>query len=176
MVSLSLYVSVVQSYFIDILSYLLLTIHFVHFIFTTDCCTVCRYYLTKYGELFDTIHCSFSVMIMPWAFAKCVKLRVVHAHGILGAFPRHRRLAIETCIMARAWPTCCDACQDRLLAFFFEVGGGESVAGACATLNFTNLVRGALESRLLCCHCLLILLMNRSDVIYPSWPFTNRVH
>ena len=28
-------------------------------------------------------------------------------------FPRHRRLVIPTCIMARAWRTCRDACQDR---------------------------------------------------------------
>ena len=28
-------------------------------------------------------------------------------------FPRHRGLAIPTCITARAWRTCCGACRDR---------------------------------------------------------------
>ena len=35
-------------------------------------------------------------------------------------FPRHRGLAIPTCITACAWRTCRDACCDRS-----EVGGGE---------------------------------------------------
>ena len=46
-------------------------------------------------------------------------------------FPRHRGLAIPTCITARA--------------VSYEVGGGENVPGipgACAILNFTYLVRG----------------------------------
>ena len=41
-------------------------------------------------------------------------------------FPRHRWLAISTCITTRAWRTCRDACRDRSLAFFSEVGGGEN--------------------------------------------------
>ena len=48
-------------------------------------------------------------------------------------FPRHRRLAIPTCITARA-----------SLAVSFEVGGREnvhSIPGACTTRNFTYLVR-----------------------------------
>ena len=60
-------------------------------------------------------------------------------------FPRHRRLAVPTCITARAWRTCHCACRDRLLAVSFEVGGGENVPaipGACATRNFAHLVRG----------------------------------
>ena len=60
-------------------------------------------------------------------------------------FPRYRGLAISTCIMALAWRTCRDACRDRLLAVTFGVGGGENVPGipgACATGNFTYLVRG----------------------------------
>ena len=44
-------------------------------------------------------------------------------------FPHHRGLAIPTCITARAWPTCRDACRDRSLAVSFEVGGGENVSG-----------------------------------------------
>ena len=59
--------------------------------------------------------------------------------------PRHRGLAIPTCIMTRAWHTCRDACRDRLLTVSFEVGGGENVSGvpgACATRNFAYLVRG----------------------------------
>ena len=58
-------------------------------------------------------------------------------------FPRHRGLAIPTCI------TACDAYQDRLLTVSFEVGCGENVPGipgACATRNFTCMVRGPLSA------------------------------
>ena len=54
-------------------------------------------------------------------------------------FPRHRGLAIPTCITARASHTCRDACRDRLLAVSFEVGGGENapgIPGACTTHIF----------------------------------------
>ena len=60
-------------------------------------------------------------------------------------FPHPLGLAIPTCITARAWRTCRDACRDSYLAVFFEVGGGENVPvipGACATRNVTYLVRG----------------------------------
>ena len=56
----------------------------------------------------------------------------------------HRGLATPTCITARAWRTCRDACRDRWLAVSFEVSGRENVPGipcACATLSFTYLVR-----------------------------------
>ena len=62
-------------------------------------------------------------------------------------FPRHRELAIPTCIKTRAWRTWRDACQDSLLVVSIEVGGRENVPGipgACATHNFTYLVRGPL--------------------------------
>ena len=62
-------------------------------------------------------------------------------------FPRHRGLAIQTCITARAWRTCRDACRDRQLAVSLEVGDGENVPGipgACTTRNFAYLVRGPL--------------------------------
>ena len=35
--------------------------------------------------------------------ARKVKLRAAHAPEMPGTFPRHRELAIPTCIMARAW-------------------------------------------------------------------------
>ena len=60
-------------------------------------------------------------------------------------FPHHRGLAIPTCIAARAWRTCPDACRDRKLAVSFEFVDGENVPGipgAWATRNFTYLVRG----------------------------------
>ena len=63
-------------------------------------------------------------------------------------FPCHRGWAIPTCITARASRTCRDACRDRYLAVSFEIGGGGNVPGipgACATCNFTYLVRGPLE-------------------------------
>ena len=55
-------------------------------------------------------------------------------------FPRHRGLAIPTCITTRA-------CRDRSLTVSFEVSGGEDIPGipgACVTRNFTYLVRGPL--------------------------------
>ena len=64
-------------------------------------------------------------------------------------FPRHRGLAIPTCITARARRTCRDACRDRKLSVSFEVDGGENVPGipgACATHNFTYLLRGSCVS------------------------------
>ena len=69
-------------------------------------------------------------------------MRVAHAPE---RFSHHRGLPIPTCITARAWRTCRDACWDHLLVVSFEVGGGENVPdipGACATRNFTCLVRG----------------------------------
>ena len=42
-----------------------------------------------------------------------VKLRVAHAPGCRERFPCHYRLAIPTCITARAWRTYRDACRDR---------------------------------------------------------------
>ena len=74
-----------------------------------------------------------------------------------GRFPRHHGLAIPTCITTRASRTCRDACRDHLLAVSLEVGGGENVSGipsACATRNFTYLVRGP-------CH----IFMNRQLLI-----------
>ena len=52
-------------------------------------------------------------------------------------FPRHRGLAISTCITVHA---CHDPCRDRWLVFSFEVGSRENapgIPGACATRNFT---------------------------------------
>ena len=60
-------------------------------------------------------------------------------------FPHHRGLAIPTCITARDWRTCRDACRDRQPAVSFEVGGGENVPGipgAYANRNFAYLIRG----------------------------------
>ena len=51
-----------------------------------------------------------------------VKLRVAHVPGMSGTispaadFKENRYLAIPTCITARAWRTCRDACRDRLHA------------------------------------------------------------
>ena len=86
-----------------------------------------------------------------WASGKIRKIAVVRMHReCRKRFPRQRDLAIPTCIMARAWSTCHDACQGRKLAVTFEVGGGRSVPGipaACSTRNSTYLVRGLYESR-----------------------------
>ena len=74
-----------------------------------------------------------------------MKLRVAHAPGMSGMLSPPSQLAIPTGIKARAWRTCRDACQDRSRAVSVEVGGGGNVPGilgACATRNFTYLVRG----------------------------------
>ena len=63
-------------------------------------------------------------------------------------FPHPSGLAIPTCITARACRTCRDACRNRKLAVSFEIYGGENVPGACATCNFTYLVRGPSYSNL----------------------------
>ena len=68
----------------------------------------------------------FSVAILIWVvpfpelrvlcygpLAIYVKLRVAHALGMPGTFPCHRGLATPTCITARTWRTCRDACRDR---------------------------------------------------------------
>ena len=55
-------------------------------------------------------------------------------------FKGNRYLAIPACITARASRTCRDACRDRLTR---GVGGKvPGIPGACATGNFTYLVRG----------------------------------
>ena len=82
----------------------------------------------------------------PWASCRILKTAGCACAGNAGnVFHRQRGLAIPTCITARAWRTCHDACRDRWLAVSFEVDGGENVPdipGACATLNLTYLVRG----------------------------------
>ena len=96
-----------------------------------------------FGAAVDREHSMLSACYGP--LTRYVILRVAHAPGIPGTFPRHRELAIPTCITARAWRTCRDVCRDRKLAVSFEVGGGENVPGlpgACAIRNFTYLVRG----------------------------------
>ena len=60
-------------------------------------------------------------------------------------FLRHSRLAIPTCITARASRTRCDAYRDRYIGVSIAVGGGENVRdipGACVTRNFTYLASG----------------------------------
>ena len=53
------------------------------------------------------------VVIFHGPIARCVKLRVVHAPGILVTFSPPPWLAILTCITPRASRTCRDACRDR---------------------------------------------------------------
>ena len=60
-------------------------------------------------------------------FTRYVKLRVAHAPGMPGTFPRHHGLAMPTCITARASRTRLDECRDRYLGVSIEVGGMENV-------------------------------------------------
>ena len=86
------------------------------------------------------------IYIFPWASYQIRRIACCAcARNAGNVFPHHRGLAIPTCIAARAWRTCRDACRDRYLAVSVEVGGGENVPGipgACATRNFTYLVIG----------------------------------
>ena len=77
--------------------------------------------------MFDWITC------ISWASYQTdtLKYRLRMSRKCRQRFPRHRGLAIPTCIKARA--------------VSFEVGGGENAAGipgACATCNFRYLARG----------------------------------
>ena len=50
----------------------------------------------------------------PWAPCQKRKIEGYACARNAGNFlPRHRELAIPTCITARAWRTCRDACRDR---------------------------------------------------------------
>ena len=63
-------------------------------------------------------------------------------------FPRHHGFTIPSCITTRASRTCRDACRDRWLEVYIEVGGGENVPGipaALATPYFTYLARDPLH-------------------------------
>ena len=57
------------------------------------------------------------VMCIPyatvWASSRYVKLWVAHAPGMPGTLSPPPRVAIPTCITARARYTCRDACRDR---------------------------------------------------------------
>ena len=89
-------------------------------------------------------------------------------------FSRHRGLAITTCITACAWRTCRDACRDRWLVASFEVGGGENVPGipgACATRNFTYLVRGPWRS----CDGDMYCRLSKYIYIFPTLPTQNPI-
>ena len=81
-----------------------------------------------------------------WVSCQIRKIEACACAGNAGnVFPGYHGLTILTCITARAWRTCRDACRDRCLAVSFEVGSGANVPGipgACATRNFTYLVRG----------------------------------
>ena len=85
-------------------------------------------------------------MTPPWASYQIRKLvGCACAGNAWNIFPATAGLAIPTCITARACRTCHDACRNRLLTVSFEVGGREivpGIPGACATRNFTQMVRG----------------------------------
>ena len=102
------------------------------------------------------------VPLITWASCQIRKIAGCACAGNAG-----NGLAIPTCITARAWRTCRDACRDRKLVVSFDLGGVENVPGipgACATRNFTYLARGPLpdpgikcfnslrSSDAICCH------------------------
>ena len=87
-----------------------------------------------------------SPTVGQWASYQIRKIAGCTCRNTGNVYPHYRGLAIPTCITARASRTCRDACRDRYLAVSFEANGGKNVPGipgACATRNFTYLVRGA---------------------------------
>ena len=58
-------------------------------------------------------------------FTRYAKLPDAHVTRMPGTFPHPCGLAIPTCITARAWRRCRDACRDRKLGNVFEFSGGE---------------------------------------------------
>ena len=88
----------------------------------------------------------FLYLDQPWAFYQIRK--IVGCAGCAAnagnVFPPPR-ISDPTCITARAWRTCHDACRDLYLAVSLAwISGGKNVpgiSGACATRNFTYLVR-----------------------------------
>ena len=72
----------------------------------TTCC-ICG--LKIWFQLYLAISCSSS----HGPLIRYAKLQVAHAPVYRERFPRHRELAIPTCIRTRAWRTYRDACRDR---------------------------------------------------------------
>ena len=109
------------------------------------------------------LFCCISSPIPRWVSYQIRKIGVCACAGNAGnIFPSHRGSANPTCITARAWCTCHDACRNRKLAICFEVGVGgnvPSIPGACATRNFTYLVRGPWHNA---------MLRNKSIVTYSA--------
>ena len=69
-----------------------------------------------------------------------VKLRVAHAPGMPRMFSPPPTTKETASLRSRAWPTCRDACRDCQPAVAGKTFPG--IPGACATRNFTNLIRG----------------------------------
>ena len=115
---------------------LVVTINAMEYAFTTDVfrCVLIVYRFLRYPR------CSHSMGLLPDTSNCGLSMRPeCRQHS-----PRHRELAILPCIAARASRTCRDACWDRYLTVTSQVGGGGNVPGipgACATYNFTYLIR-----------------------------------
>ena len=108
----------------------------MEYVFTTDVfrCVLIVYRFLRYPR------CSHSMDLLPDTLNCGLRMR----RKCRESSPRHHELAIPPCIAARAWRTCRNACWDRYLAVTFAVDGGGNVPGipgACATRNFTHLIR-----------------------------------
>ena len=79
------------------------------------------------------------------------KLRIAHAPGMPGTFPRHCRVRYpdmhhETCVTHVPW--CMPGSLSSSFLWCRWRGNVPGIPGACATLNFTYLVRGQCKSAL----------------------------
>ena len=87
----------------------------------------------------------------PWASCQIRILRVAHAPGMPGTFfppPISRKPQVSdpdmhhgTCVTHVPWRK----------SGSLTSGGGENIPGACATCNFTYLVRGPWQQQIWCC-------------------------
>ena len=71
------------------------------------CCWYKKLIIDTEGVCYTTV-----LWLNHGPLARYVKSRVAHAAGMPGTFSPPPRLAIPTCITARAWRTCRDACRD----------------------------------------------------------------
>ena len=126
----------------------------------------CRQWLHRKVSKWRLLVRSMAKILPKWLFSVLARVarQCIMRHGPLARYVKLRLCMCRECRERFSWRTCRDACRDRQLVVSFEVGSGENVLGipgACATLNFPDLVRGpwlqlarnnSNERRFLYCH------------------------
>ena len=121
--------------------------HFGWKSFIKNASQICRTNVLTRAPLCDS-HSSWSTANGP--LTRYVKLRIAHAPGMPGTFSLSPRVSDPdmhhgTCVTYVPWYM-----PGSLTSGFFDVSGGENIpgiTGACATLNFTYLVRSPWRTR-----------------------------